>query len=202
MANLDITQQNSLSLEDISSDTQKHLLAFDDTITYKLTLNKDAQKILNKAGVLVGIDGEGSCSEVFNDYKNNKAIGNYSHVEGKGTIATADCSHVQGQYNIKDESKNYLHIIGNGTGIEPSERSNAHTVDWDGNAWYAGKMVTEGNVISAGDVIGKNASLDSLKAMFDATGSGRRRPVVRFGTSAPSSSTSGEIGDIYCYIIP
>lgn len=202
MANLDITQQNLLSLEDISSDNQKHLLAFDDTMTYKLTLNENTQKILNKAGLLIGMDGEASFSEVFNDYENNIAKGAYSHVEGKGTISTRDCSHVQGQYNIEDRDYNYLHIIGNGTGSEPSKRSNAHTVDWDGNAWYAGEMATEGNIISAGNVIGKNTSLDSLKAMFDATGSGRRRPVVRFGTSAPSSSTSGEIGDIYCYIIP
>ena len=108
---------------------------------------------------------------------------------------------MQGQYNIEDRDYNYLHIIGNGTGSEPSKRSNAHTVDWDGNAWYAGEMVTEGNIISAGNVIGKNTSLDGLKAMFDATGSGSRRPIVRFGTSAPSSSMSGEIGDIYCYII-
>jgi hypothetical protein len=38
--------------------------------------------------------------------------------------------------------------------------------------------------------------------MFDATGSGNRRPVVRYGNYIPSSSIPGEFGDIYCYIIP
>jgi hypothetical protein len=31
----------------------------------------------------------------------------------------------------------YAHIVGNGTN---SERSNAHTLDWDGNAWFAGDV--------------------------------------------------------------
>ena len=33
---------------------------------------------------------------------------------------------------------NYIHIIGNGQSDE--ERSNAHTLDWDGNAWFAGDV--------------------------------------------------------------
>ena len=63
-------------------------------------------------------------------------------------------------------------------------------------------MVTEGNIISAGNVIGKNTSLDGLKAMFDAVGSGKRRPVVSYGNHIPQPSDPGKIGDIYCLIIP
>ena len=65
-----------------------------------------------------------------------EAIGNVSHVEGHGTIANGDCQHVQGQYNIPDDDGVYAHIVGNGTS---SVRSNAHTLDWGGNAWFAGK---------------------------------------------------------------
>lgn len=36
----------------------------------------------------------------------------------------------------------YAHIVGNGTVSKPS---NAHTLDWDGNAWFAGYV--EGNAI-------------------------------------------------------
>lgn len=39
----------------------------------------------------------------------------------------------------KDGGKGeYLHIVGNGESY--STRSNAHTLDWDGNAWYAGDI--------------------------------------------------------------
>jgi hypothetical protein len=34
--------------------------------------------------------------------------------------------------------KDYAHIVGNGT--KDSDRSNIHTLDWNGNAWYAGKI--------------------------------------------------------------
>ena len=66
------------------------------------------------------------------------AGGNYSHAEGTGTIASGDNQHVQGRYNIEDTDKKYAHIVGNGS--VTSNRSNAHTLDWDGNAWYAGKV--------------------------------------------------------------
>ena len=32
----------------------------------------------------------------------------------------------------------YAHIVGNGE--SNSARSNAHTLDWDGNAWFAGTV--------------------------------------------------------------
>ena len=69
------------------------------------------------------------------------AKGNYTHVEGGDTIATATYQHVQGKYNIEDTEKKYAHIVGNGSS---TERSNAHTVDWDGNAEYAGDVVANG----------------------------------------------------------
>ena len=66
------------------------------------------------------------------------ASGKASHVEGYKTIASGDFQHVQGQYNIEDNENKYAHIIGNGT--SDSERSNAFTVDWDGNGWFAGNL--------------------------------------------------------------
>ena len=66
------------------------------------------------------------------------AAGRYSHAEGQGTIATKDYQHVQGKYNLDG---NYAHIVGNGTS---SKRSNAHTLDWDGNAWFAGSVYSGG----------------------------------------------------------
>ena len=73
--------------------------------------------------------------EIFNDYENNEAKHNYSHAEGEGTIATARASHVCGKFNIEDIEGKYAYILGNGT--SNTDRSNAHTIDWEANAWYA-----------------------------------------------------------------
>lgn len=48
---------------------------------------------------------------------------------------------MQGKYNIEDTANKYAHIVGNGN---PNTRANAHTLDWEGNAWYAGKLSQEG----------------------------------------------------------
>ena len=69
-----------------------------------------------------------------------KASGGSSHAEGNDTTASGDYSHVQGKYNIEDTSDTYADIIGNGT--SNTARSNAATVDWTGNAWFAGDVYT------------------------------------------------------------
>lgn len=104
-------------------------------------------------------------NDVFNDLENNKATDKYSHAEGTHTeatgyaahaegaytrsrsyathtegyytIATGSYQHVQGKYNIEDTEGNYAHIVGNGSS---SARSNAHALDWNGNAWFAGNI--------------------------------------------------------------
>lgn len=73
------------------------------------------------------------------------ADGDCSHAEGQGTNANFDSQHVQGKYNIEDTESKYAHIVGNGT--SKRKRSNAHTLDWEGNAWYAGD-VCNGNGVS------------------------------------------------------
>lgn len=92
-------------------------------------------------------------AEIFNDLINNVAIGAYSHAEGSTTYAKGDVSHaegymteaygdnqhVQGKFNIRDTEGKYAHIVGNGRGV--ASRSNAHTLDWDGNSEYAGDVV-------------------------------------------------------------
>ena len=89
------------------------------------------------------------------------ASGNFSHVEGYCTIARGEYSHVQGKYNIEDTQNIYAHIIGNGTGLSDDDRSNAHTLDWQGNAWFAGDVEN-----------GNGVSLNGLKALIDAMETG------------------------------
>lgn len=69
------------------------------------------------------------------------ASGNNAHAEGYNTVANSQSQHVQGQCNIIDTSGDaesrgkYAHIVGNGT--SDTDRSNAHTLDWDGLGWFA-----------------------------------------------------------------
>jgi hypothetical protein len=51
---------------------------------------------------------------------------------------------VEGKFNVKDTEGKYAHIVGGGTGLTDSKRKNIYTLDWDGNADFAGS-VTIGN---------------------------------------------------------
>lgn len=102
------------------------------------------------------------------------ASGDCSHAEGLYTIASGENQHVQGKYNISDTTS--AHIVGNGT--ERNIRSNAHTLDWSGNAWFAGDVYT-------GSTSGTNKDDGSVKL-----------PVVYSGTTAPSNDI-GKNGDLY-----
>lgn len=73
------------------------------------------------------------------------ASGSVSHAGGRGTIANHLAQHVFGKYNIADPSTaasnangNYIEIVGNGTA--DNARSNARTLDWDGNEVLAGTI--------------------------------------------------------------
>ena len=83
------------------------------------------------------------------------ASGKYSHAEGSNTIAAGVNQHVEGTYNIKDNNNTYAHIVGNGTA--DNARSNAMTLDWSGNAWFAGN-ITDG----AGNVLSQKADKNTL----------------------------------------
>ena len=72
-----------------------------------------------------------------------QALANLTHAEGYGTIAGSMCQHAQGMYNVEDTDQKYLHIVGNGQDDE--NRSNAHTVDWNGNGWFKGDVKVGGD---------------------------------------------------------
>ena len=97
------------------------------------------------------------------------ATGMGSHAEGSNTIASSMSQHVQGKFNIEDKDKKYAHIVGNG---EYNKRSNAHTLDWEGNGWYAGKLSQEGTPTEDKDLTTKKYVDDSLNNMFTFNESG------------------------------
>lgn len=78
-----------------------------------------------------------------------------SHAEGS-TVAGSEFQHTQGKYNIIDTEGKYAHIIGNGSGS--TQKNNAHTIDWYGNAWYSGDVYVGGtHAYDKGDGIVTNA---------------------------------------------
>ena len=99
------------------------------------------------------------------------ASGTYSHAEGDGTTASGTSSHAQnqgtiasgqyqtalGKYNIEDTNDEYAVIIGNGLGN--TYRTNALTLDWNGN------VVASGNLTINGDLI-NNRSWDATNKMI------------------------------------
>ena len=99
--------------------------------------------------------------------ENTTASGDCSHAEGSNTIASGAYSHVQGKYNIEDTEGKYAHIVGNGKRDKSTNwkevRSNAHTLDWQGNAWYSGKLSQEGTPIEDKDLATKKYVDDKIK---------------------------------------
>lgn len=85
-------------------------------------------------------EGSGTAATADNSHaegESTTASGFASHAEGMGTIAAGSSQHVQGKYNAEDTAGKYIHIVGNGTSTV--NRSNAHTLDWNGVPWYQGR---------------------------------------------------------------
>ena len=121
-------------------------------------MSKAQEQYAHAEGYSNTASGEASHAEGYATW----ADGNYSHTEGSTTTASGDYSHaegfyveaagryqhVQGKYNIIDEDASgaaldtYAHIVGNGT--SNTKRSNAHTIDWNGNGWFAGDLYVGG----------------------------------------------------------
>ena len=130
---------------------------------------------------------EGGSTKASGDYSHAEGIGteasgSYSHAEGRRTKASGDNSHAQGKFNIEDTSSIYADIIGNGT--SDTARSNAATVDWNGNAWFAGDVYT-------GSTSGTNKDEGSKKL---ATEEYVNNSIAAGGTDISLGLTSASVG--------
>lgn len=92
--------------------------------------------------------------------KSSSAFGNYAHSEGAYTGANGRSQHVFGEYNVIDnvpgptQRGTYVEIVGNGT--DTDNKSNARTLDWDGNEELAGDLtINKGSAyeVKVGEVI-------------------------------------------------
>lgn len=79
------------------------------------------------------------------------ASGSNSHAEGYGTVANHKSQHTFGEYNTEDVNSNgatlrgtYVEMVGNGTSA--TNRSNARTLDWEGNEVLSGSIMVNNAV--------------------------------------------------------
>jgi hypothetical protein len=195
------------------------------TVTIKRN-DAEVHKINNKyidfpEGSNIGASYNG-VGEIFNDYNNNIASGNYSHAEGSNTTASGHWSHaegyhtkaiggwshaegyatkahgqaqhVQGKFNVEDTAETYAHIVGNGS--SDANASNAHTLDWDGNAWYAGTVKVGGTSYSDAKEVATKDYVDDLQADIDAKAD-KATTLSGYGiTDAASKEHGHKIADV------
>lgn len=109
--------------------------------------------------------GPGAHSEGYH----TTASGNYSHAEGSFTVANKTNQHVFGRYNIEDPATGatgtYVEIVGNGTAS--SRRSNARTLDWNGNEVIQGNMNVQGGTLTLGSEALTQKDLSSIAKAVD-----------------------------------
>ena len=82
-----------------------------------------------------------------------------SHAEGNYTQTTGANQHVQGSFNDITDTTSYAHIVGGGT--SENNRRNIHTLDWEGNAWFAGDITFKynGKTYNLGQVLESLANI-------------------------------------------
>jgi len=95
-----------------------------------------------------------------------EASGDYSHAEGDHTIAAGSAQHVSGRYNIADNDNTYAEIVGNGTAT--NARSNARTLDWQGNETIAGDLTFNGSTSLSDTLDDKTTYKECTQAQYDA----------------------------------
>lgn len=100
--------------------------------------------------------------EIFNDYADNVASGNYSHVTGRGNQAESDFQTVFGKYN-NNNADNALEV-GWGTA---ENRKNIFEIKTNGDVSVKGSLSAEGDLVAAGEISDSSGlsftTLDEIK---------------------------------------
>ena len=143
----DVVLYNDVYALVINSDKSANTITLDKTLSAEALYSVEVKVNTTVAsGEASHAEGAGAAFGRYSHAENSsRALGNMSHAEGYKTVANAECQHVQGKCNLIDSSNKYAHIVGNGE--SEAQRSNAHTVDWDGNAWFAGTMEGDGIIL-------------------------------------------------------
>lgn len=108
-----------------------------------------AEGVLTEASGSIASHAEGQLSKATGTMAhaegyNTVASGAGSHAEGYNTLASGTFQHAQGKYNVEDTEEEYAHIVGGGT--SDTDRKNIFTLDWYGNAKFAGDVSNDSGV--------------------------------------------------------
>lgn len=122
--------------------------------TGSFSMNRKANTTVGNCSHAEGYDTTASGLYSHAEGYETIASGNCSHAEGEGTIASGTYQHVQGKYNVEDTKNEFAHIVGGGT--SDTERKNIHTLDWLGNAIFAGDVKN-----------GNGVTMDELKTLIE-----------------------------------
>lgn len=101
------------------------------------------------ASIAIGQDNTATKDFSLAIGKNSNAKANFSLAIGEHCIASGESQTVLGKYNIADNNDKYAFIIGSGD--SDKNRSNALTLDWNGNLWTAGDITatnSDGETVS------------------------------------------------------
>jgi hypothetical protein len=97
------------------------------------------------------------------------ATADYSTAIGKEVQAASECQFVIGENNIVDKRRQHVFIVGNGFLLDEYDRavpSNAHTLDWSGNAWFQGSVYV-GGTGQDDEAAVKLATVDDVQNLID-----------------------------------
>lgn len=95
-------------------------------------------------------------------------IGINSFAIGNGTIASSKDQSARGRFNVEDIANQYADIVGNGK--SNTDRSNAYTLDWDGNGTFKGTVECKNVIIASSSgkrfrlVVDDNGVLSTMDA--------------------------------------
>lgn len=165
-----IQSTNKISqIDEVYGDDARTIIYFERTPSSSITSSAvNAQVYLYLRGSLAsgrGAHAEGDSTIATNSASHAEGLwtvasNSYAHAEGFGTVASYQYQHVEGKYN---KPGSFLHIVGNGT--DNDNRSNAHTLDSSGNAWFAGNIKVGGS--SYNDTNAKNISELGVTTLTD-----------------------------------
>lgn len=93
------------------------------------------------------------------------ASGSYSHAQNYSTIAAGQSQTTIGEYNISDITSAF--IIGNGSA--DNARSNAYSINWNGESVQAGSATVNGAITAAGAITTSIGNISTASGAINAT---------------------------------
>lgn len=104
------------------------------------------------------------------------------------SLSTVPYQNVMGKYNAYDRKGNYANIVGNGTA--DNSRSNAHTLNWNGTAWFAREVKIGGT--GEDTATSRLPSIKKITDISELTSSEFKLGDMAVCTTATFSCTLGE----------